>query len=537
MDLEQRHYRTYFLLTIAALLLLAAISYFVRPLSPVNETLYTGVAWDMWSHHHVLVPLVNDHTYNQKPPLFFWLLELGWKLFGVNNWWPMLLPTLCSIGSVLLTASTATKLFPRLRHLNVGSALILASMAYWIYYTPRARLDQLLTVCVMLSLYGLAKSMRREHGGFVLFGLGNGLALLTKGPICFVFTLIPLIAAPWYINLLKDHKARWYLSALGSLFISLIVVGAWAIPIILQHPHYAKSILWDQTAQRLSHTHHVQIKVWYYYIIRLPLLIMPWLLWPTLWKGAQQLSFKKDAVLSWLCLSCAIIFGILSFAIAQKGSRFLIPLMPLLAILIAYIITQTTYRCPPSFHRLIAIVFIALGVMLCSLSPLLMHFLPQQPTINYYHGWWGLLPLAVGMVWLKSKPTNHINMTALIALSSCCITFLLYGIAQHMHTPNDNMQPIGTLIQQLQAKQHPIAFIGTYDDRFEFSGRITQPITSLQNSQQIKQWIKQHPHGYLIETVNKKGLQPPTHKPLYQQLYRNKQIVRVWEAQKYFAFI
>ena len=528
MDLDNRQYRIYFLVIVVAMLLITAVSYLVRPLSPVNETLYTGVAWDMWSHHHFLVPLVDGHTYNQKPPLFFWLLELGWKLCGVNNWWPMLLPSLCSLGAVLVTAITASKLFPRLNHINLISALILASMAYWIYYAPRARLDQLLTLFIVVSLYGLAKSIRKERYGFLLFGLGNGLALLTKGPICFIFTLTPLVLVPFFIDTLKTHKGAWFLRTGGSIIISLAVVSLWAIPIIMQDPHYAKSILWDQTAQRLTHTHHVQMKVWYYYIIRLPLLIMPWLLWPTLWKGVQRLSVKADPLFNWLCTSSLVIFCILSFAIAQKGSRFLIPLMPILAILCAYAVCQTAYRCTRDFHRLIGGMFIALGLLILVLKPLLTTYWPQLHALSYYHGLWGLLPITVGIIWLNINAINRVNMTALIALSSCSITLLLYGIAQHMHTPNDNMQPIGQLIQRLQAQHHPIAFIGTYDDRFEFPGRITQAITSLENSQQTQRWIQQHPKGYLIETIDIKDNKPSAIKPSYKQLYRHKQVVKVW---------
>lgn len=530
MDLDNRHYRIYFFAIVAAMLLITAVSYLVRPLSPVNETLYTGIAWDMWNHHHLLVPLIDGHTYNQKPPLFFWLLELGWMVFGVNNWWPMLLPALCSLGAALLTATIAGKLFPRLATIRLSSALILTSMAYWIYYVPRARLDQLLTLCVVLSLYGLSKSLRQERYGFLLFGLGNGLGLLTKGPICFIFTLTPLILAPFFLKG-KLSKQQWFIQASGSIIISITIVAMWALPIIIQHPHYAKSILWDQTAERLAHTHHVQIKVWYYYIIRLPLLIMPWLLWPTLWKGIQRVSLKKDPLFNWLCISSLVIFCILSFVIAQKGSRFLIPLMPLLAILIAYYVSHANYHCPTRFHHGVGIAFIILSASILIFKPIVTHYQLNLPALTYYHGWWGLAPLTIGILWLRMTKLNRVNMTALIAISSYCITLLLYGIVQHMHTPNNNMQPIGTLIRHLQNQQHPIAFIGTYDDRFQFPGHIIQSITSLENSQQIKHWIHQHPNGYLIETLNIKDSKPTVDKPLYQQLYRHKQLIRVWKTQ------
>lgn len=530
MDIDQRQRNILFSCIVLASLLLTLVSYLLRPLSPVNETLYTGVAWDMFAHHHYLVPLVDGHTYNQKPPLFFWLLDFGWSVFGINNWWPMLLPTLCSLASVFLTASIARQLFPQHKHIYFMTALILLSMAYWFYYMPRARLDQLLTLCVMLSLYGLVKAIRQQPYALLWFGVGNGLALLTKGPICFIFTMVPLITAYFTFKEIQSQKARWFGFIFASFILSLAIVALWALPIIINNPEYAKSILWDQTADRLAHSHDVQIKVWYYYLIRLPLLIMPWICWPALWQGFKNTQLKDNPHFKWLCLSSLSIFVILSLAIAQKGSRFLIPFMPFVAIIFAYVLHQTQKFTQPRLYQAIGGVLIGAGILLLLAKPLLTHW-PQLHAQTYYHGLWGLLPLTVGLLWFKYASSHQrFTITILIALSSCSVTFVLYGIAQHMDSPRENMQPIGLLIHRLQKQHHPIAFMGTYDDRFQFAGHIKQPITSLENKRQLTQWVTRNPHGYVIKTINIKDAKTNGLRPLFQQPYRHKQLVQLWQA-------
>ncbi len=64
------------LLTVGMLTLRTAI--------PIDETRYLSVAWEMWWRHSQWVPYLNGHTYDGKPPLLFWLMELGWLVFGVQ---------------------------------------------------------------------------------------------------------------------------------------------------------------------------------------------------------------------------------------------------------------------------------------------------------------------------------------------------------------------------------------------------------------------------------------------------------------------
>ena len=69
-------------LLVPALLWLAVVvaALFSRTLWPVDETRYASVAWEMWLRGDLLVPHLNGETYSHKPPLLFWLIQLGWSV-------------------------------------------------------------------------------------------------------------------------------------------------------------------------------------------------------------------------------------------------------------------------------------------------------------------------------------------------------------------------------------------------------------------------------------------------------------------------
>lgn len=92
--------------------LLTLVALLSRPMTPIDETRYVSVAWEMWLRDEYLVPFKNGEPYSHKPPLLFWLYDLGWAVFGVNAWWPRLISPLFSLGGLVLTLAIARRLWP-----------------------------------------------------------------------------------------------------------------------------------------------------------------------------------------------------------------------------------------------------------------------------------------------------------------------------------------------------------------------------------------------------------------------------------------
>ena len=89
-----------------------------------------SVAWEMWTHHSLLVPYLNGLPYSDKPPLLLWLIQLGWAVAGVGDVWPRLLEVMLGALQLILAWRLARRLFPRSAWIAHGTAWILLAFSY-----------------------------------------------------------------------------------------------------------------------------------------------------------------------------------------------------------------------------------------------------------------------------------------------------------------------------------------------------------------------------------------------------------------------
>lgn len=115
---------------------LVVVAIWTRPALPVDETRYLAVAWEMWQRGDFIVPHLNGETYSHKPPLLFWLMNAGWAVFGVNDWWPPLVAPLFALACLFLTRSMAQKLWPERPMIADLSPIILLGAAFGLFLPP-----------------------------------------------------------------------------------------------------------------------------------------------------------------------------------------------------------------------------------------------------------------------------------------------------------------------------------------------------------------------------------------------------------------
>ena len=122
-------------------LLLISASLFARTAWPVDETRLLSVAWEMWTRHEIILPTLNGNLYTQQPPLMPWLIQAGWFFFGVNEWWPRLLPALFSLANLFVTHRLARLLWRENPEVARYAPLVLVGMPCWALYTTLALPD------------------------------------------------------------------------------------------------------------------------------------------------------------------------------------------------------------------------------------------------------------------------------------------------------------------------------------------------------------------------------------------------------------
>ena len=216
----------------AAWLVLVFAGLTMRPLLPVDETRYLAVAWEMWLSGDYLVPHLNGAPYSHKPPLLFWLINLGWAVFGVGEWSARLVAPLFGLGSLVLTMVLGRLLWPERHDVGDMAPVVLVGGLFWGAFTTLTFFDMLVCFFSLAALLGMVDTGR--HGGWqgwIIAGLAIGLGGLSKGPVILVYVLpVALFAPLWVSGARPQTWWRWYARLAFAVLFGAAMVLAWAVP-------------------------------------------------------------------------------------------------------------------------------------------------------------------------------------------------------------------------------------------------------------------------------------------------------------------
>ncbi|MBI4989176.1 MAG: glycosyltransferase family 39 protein [Rhodocyclales bacterium] len=490
--------------------MLTLVAIYARPLTPIDETRYVGVAWEMWLKNEYLVLFKNGAPYSHKPPLLFWLYNLGWAVTGVNEWWPRLVSPLFSLGSLLLTLSIGRRLWPGDREAGRNTAWILATSLLWMLFSTSSMFDVMLGFFALLGMRGLLiaadGSMKR---GFAWLGLAIGLGVLAKGPVILLHVLPVAALAPWWRPGLPWK--RWYAATLLAVLGGAAIALAWAIPAAIHGgDEYRRMIFWGQTANRMVDSFAHRRPIWWYLPL-LPALLYPWLVWPALWRRLAALKAEgMDSGLR-LCLAWMLPVFVAFSMISGKQVHYLVPLFPAFALFSGRLIRQST-RGGPWLPALLA------GAVGASMVYFAFAAKPAD-VANWqdFPAWPGMaLVLAAALsVWFGRHSGRR--LPALALLSATAFALIQFYAADNLWLRYD-VRPIAREIGKLQERGLAVANHGDYHAQYQFAGRLERPLDQVHTAADIKAWFDRHPDGAIAFYAREA---PGTPAPaLFSQPYR-----------------
>ena len=509
--------QTWLLFGLWGLLMAAALS--IRPPLPVDETRYLAVAWEMWRDGQFLVPHLNGETYAHKPPLLFWLMQLGWAVFGVNDWWPRLVAPLFGLGSLLLTAALARDLWPERPEVAESAPLLLLGALFWTLFTTLTMFDMMLAFFALLGVRGLHRAARGQGGrwGFSLFALSMGLGLLAKGPAIFLHLLPVAVAAPWWAGP-ELARGRWYGGVALATLAAAILALAWAVPAgHVGGEAYRDAIFWGQSAGRMVDS-FAHARPWWFFLGVLPAMLLPWTAWPRLWRGLLGLrALSSDGAVR-LCLVW-LLSALLAFSlISGKQLHYLLPEMPALAMLFALAVLAG--GGPRGWADRLPGAVIALAGAAMVAAP---HI--GRPPLDGAGGLWGLAVAAAGIL-LAWRPgdTPAQQIKALAGAGAVLVVALHLALAPVLAGYFD----LRTLALEIGAWQRAglrVAHYGKDHGTFTFLGRLSHPLDPV-GDQEVVAWVRQNPGGRIV-TYQKQI--PGGAKPVFVQPY-GRRLITVWAA-------
>jgi 4-amino-4-deoxy-L-arabinose transferase-like glycosyltransferase len=470
-----------------------AVPLIVRGPLPPDELRYLSVAWEMWNRGDLVVPWLNGAPYADKGPLLFWLTHLGWTVFGVNGWWPRLLPAVFALTVVLLARALAMTLWPANR---AAAALVpwltIGSLAVTLY-AQVVLVDLLLTSCTLLALLGLARAERGQSNGWLLLTVATALGLLTKGPVMLLHLSGAALLAPWWRRETSGVATRsWYAWLAAALACGIAVSLLWAI-VAVGHggAAYEADIFVNQTADRFAGGFGHARPFWFY-LAMLPTMLFPWSAWPTAWRAVLAALRGSLADRGWRLLAATIAPTFIAFSlIRSKQPHYILPLVPLFACLLASALAA--WRSQRDSARL-PLVLAASATTALAVLPLIA---PARLAVEP----WPPLPglVAAFALVLLSRPGTTTVLARRIALLAPLLVVPAEAAFFMANRTGYDTSGAAAFVRSLQDAGHPIAYTRDYEGEFHFTARLTQPLEVVgRDESAAAAWSQRHPDGYLV---------------------------------------
>ncbi len=531
--------RSAFTFTTLLWLVVVVAALYARPLMPIDETRYVTVAWEMHLADHWLVPLLNGEAYHHKPPLLFWIIRLGWLVFGVTDVWARLVAPLFGAGALVLTAVLGRLLWPGEQGRAAGNVapLLLLTAAWWMLFATLTMFDLIMAFFALLGWIGLTLNLhyRRRWLGIAITGLAIGLGVLGKGPVILVYILPPALLAPlWMRREAKPNWLGWYAGVLLSLAIGAGIGLAWALPAAEAGGHaYKQALLWGQTAGRVRDSFAHRRPFWWY-LPMLPLLLFPWSLWPpawralALWRRPAEPGIRFGLVVS--------LTGLLMFSmISGKQPHYLLPLAPAFMLMVARSLTADWAMAPKARDAwwlaagfgLLALVALVFPYVLASQPRLAARLdVPDWALENLIEVAALLLLGLLAALWLGRRNSLPASIGAMTVPAT--LLFLAVHLFGFMPArPAYDLIPAGMVIKRGHDEGRPVAYAGDYHGEYQFLGRLEKPLKEIDYAA-IPAWLAANPSGWVVARYREEHLDSAP-KPVYAQQKRGRMVV-IWDA-------
>lgn len=467
---------------------------------PMYSTRTLSVAWEMWIRHSFAVPYLNGQPYSDKPPLLLWLIHLGWFVGGVGDVWPRLLEVILGATQLLLVARLAAQLFPDQPRVARTAPWIAAALSFGFLFGLQVMYEVLLANCVLAALVCLAPSTRRDSPHWVGFALALGLGLLSKGPVMWLHIAFPWLLGPWWNAWARRERGRWYGAGAAAMVAGSLMLAAWVgLATWAGGDSYRQKLVVHQTAGRVVDAFAHAAPFWWY-VPLLPMLLLPFALWPRAWVAVAALRQPLDQGLRFLCAWLLPVFVAFSL-ISGKQPYYLLPEFGGLAVLIAAALARFE---PHAWNRQrwLGPWPLALALALGGAALIALEFLARAGKIADREfatlGTWGV-PFGIGFLVLAGlSQVRRWPELPRVALTGLVATVAAHALFTVTLWPAYDFTPIAHRLAQAEAGGSPIANLESNDGQYTFLGRLQEPVTQLRGLTAVREWSIEHPDGLVI---------------------------------------
>jgi len=338
-----------------------------------DEGFFAGAALEMHRNDAWIVPEFNEELFAHKPPFMYWMMRIGFFLFGENEWGARFFSAIFGTAAAILTMDLGRRLFSPFTGFFAGLAM--ASCIMWTVVSRAATPDGELAFWIAMAVWFYVRNRPPETWQAGALPLGNvssllperwidfvimyglmAIAVLVKGPIgvllpgCTIglFVILASSDAPadvsertWSIwsGLRRIFSkalpvAFWKMRPFTAIMVVLLIAGPWYVAVDwYSDGGFSAEFFGEHHFERFNRPmENHSGSVLYYLPIGLAG-FFPWSIFfgATLIYGLHQIYRQRSS--AWLLLACwvLVVVGLFSFA-GTKLPNYILPAFPAFAI-------------------------------------------------------------------------------------------------------------------------------------------------------------------------------------------------------------
>jgi 4-amino-4-deoxy-L-arabinose transferase-like glycosyltransferase len=252
--------------SLIVVLLIAAAIYFTSILSPPSlmddsDAVEAQIARNMLSSGDWVTARLDGVVFLEKSPLSWWLMNIGYELFGFHDWAARIAFALTAIGLAWLTGVFGRWAFGRQAGFYAG--LVMATCVGLWLFTRVLIPDVMLTFVIALAMWAFLRALDTEERSPTIwarvFFVSLGLGLLLKSLIGVVFPIGAVVVFLLITRQLFSWSTWKKLRPISGTVLMLIVAVPWHVLATIRNPPY---FAWTLKSMQ-GHYHGF---LWFYFI-------------------------------------------------------------------------------------------------------------------------------------------------------------------------------------------------------------------------------------------------------------------------------
>ncbi len=467
------------------------------PIYILDEARNSEAAREILVSGNYIVPYFNGQLRTDKPPLHYFFMTLGYKLFGINSFGARFFSGVFGALTILMTYWGVKRRLGNQQAWIV--ALILLSSLFFVQEFHLAVPDPYLIFFVSVSLFCFFDFyVSKKRKWLWLAYIAVGLGVLTKGPIAVV---LPVLVIPVFLLLKKDFnlKSIFSMRPISGLLLVLAIASPWYY---LVHEatqgKWTQGFFFDHNISRFSSEKEGHGGLFILTPLYVVLGLLPFSVFIIQGFANAWLLRKNDdfILFSFVVSSITILF----FSIAStKLPNYPMPCYPFMAVLIgSYLHHQfkNSLKSKTIFWSLLFLLFISLLLPIGGFIALT--FESQFFSVRYVSLFLLVTTLAAifGFYFYKSRELKKAFLS--IAGGWIFMGFFLFGIIYPVLTTKS---PVSMAMKVMDKDSHCIIY-KRFDSAFPINYNRTFKIA--QTIEEVDAFLKKYPDAFIVTNTRQK---------------------------------